>query len=180
MASLGIRLSAWSGSREEAEAALVAGTAQLAVSLARNQSVRADMEWRAVGSVELGIDASTGLFASGDSPTTLLELCSKPQIVMHRTLDEQFARQVQISDRIIFANELDTVRHLLRGAYGWGFLPTHFMADEWPGVQAIDTEVGRDGLTHAVVAVWRPGTASRAAIGDTLDVLAGLWKDVMS
>lgn len=179
LASLEIRLSAWSGSREEVEAALVAGTAQLGVSLARNQSVRADLEWRAIGSIEMGIYASGELFASGDSPTTLLELCSRPQIVMHRTLDEQFARQVQISDRIIFANELDMVSHLLRGAYGWGFLPTHFNADQWPGVQAIDTEVGRDGLTHAVVAVWRPGAGSRAVIGDTLDVLAGVWKEVM-
>lgn len=180
LASLGIRLSAWSGSREEAERALVEGAAQLAISLARNQSVRADLEWRAVGSIAMGFYASTGLFASDDAPTTLLELCSKPQIVMHRRLDEQFARQVQISDRIIFANELDMVGHLLRGAYGWGFLPTHFNADQWPGVQSIDTEVGREGLTHAVVAVWRPGAGSRAAIGDTLDVLAGLWKDVMT
>lgn len=179
LASLGIRLSAWSGSREEAEAALVAGTAQLAVSLARNQSVRADLEWRSVGSIEMGIYASSALFAPGDSPTTLLELSARPQIVMHRTLDEQFARQLQISDRVIFANELDMVRHLLHGAYGWGFLPTHFNADRWPGVQAIDTEVGRNGLTHAVVAVWRPGAGSRAAIADTLDVLASVWNDVM-
>ncbi|WP_321798352.1 LysR family transcriptional regulator [Caballeronia sp. J97] len=179
LASLGIRVSAWSGTRQEAEAALVAGTAQLAISLARNQSVRADLEWRAVGSIEMAIYASTDLFASGDAPITMLELSSRPQIVMHRTLDEQFARQVQISDRVIFANELDTVRHLLRKAHGWGFLPTHFDADRWPGVQAIDTEVGRNGLTHTMVAVWRPGAGSRATIADTLDVLAGLWKDVM-
>ncbi|KAK43328.1 LysR family transcriptional regulator [Caballeronia jiangsuensis] len=180
LASLGIRTSAWSGSREEAEAALTAGTAQLAVSLARNQSVRADLEWRAVGAIEMGIYASADLFAAGDSPTTLLELSSKPQIVMHRTLDEQFARQVQISDRLTYVNELEMMRHLLQGAFGWGFLPTHFDADKWPGVQAIDTEVGRNGLTHAIVAVWRPGAGSRTATGDALDVLAGLWNDVMS
>ncbi|WP_109479964.1 LysR family transcriptional regulator [Paraburkholderia sp. C35] len=179
-AARGVRLSAWCGSRADAEAALVAGTAQLAITLARNQSVNGELEWRAMGRIDMSVYASETLLGNSEWKVTLRELAALPQIVMHRTLDEQFARQVQISDHVVFVNELDTLAHMLRNAQGWGFLPTHLHAERWPGVQIIDTEMGSDGLSHAIVAVWKPGTASQTAITDTLEVIDTLWKEVMA
>ncbi|MBR8247424.1 LysR family transcriptional regulator [Burkholderia cenocepacia] len=176
LAASGIDVSTWSASRDEAEAALVSGAAQVAISLARNRFVAAELEWRAVGAIEIGFYASADLFPANGLPVTVPALAARPQVVMHRSLGTQFAQLLQVSDRLVYANELETVRHLLQHGHGWGFLPTHFDAGRWPSVTRIDTEVGHGSLVHSIVAVWKPGTWNPSPILEAIDAAGAAWE----
>ena len=110
MAKKGIRFSAWSASREEAEAALKSGSAQIAVCQANNRALGMEMEWRALGNIELDFYASTQLFLHRQRPLTLLDLSLKPQLVMHDKHDEQIARRLQISGHTLYVNERTSLR----------------------------------------------------------------------
>ncbi len=177
MSKEGIRFSAWSASREEAEAALTAGTAQIAVCQANNRALGMDMEWCALGNIELDFYAASGLFQHQQRPLTLLNLSLKPQLVMHHKQDEQIARRLQISGHTLYVNERSALRSLLENAQGWGFLPTHYQASTWKDVQAIETEVGNQGLTITMVAIWQPGQTKQPVTGRLISALPELWRN---
>ncbi|KMW45008.1 LysR family transcriptional regulator [Ralstonia insidiosa] len=168
-ADRGIRLSAWSTCRIDAEDALKSGQADLAISLARNHSIGGDMQWYGVGTIDMALYAAESFFHT--SPVALAELASKPQILMHRALDEQQAKLLRISDRVLLTNEVEMVGHMLDRSHGWAFLPTHLRMDQWPNVRMIVAEIGTDGLSQTLVALWKPGRDREPAVRDVLDAL---------
>lgn len=180
MSDRGIRFSAWSASREEAEAALTSGRAQIALCQANNRALGMDMEWCALGNIELDFYGSSKLFLNQQTPLTLLNLSLVPQIVMHRAHDEQIVRRLQISGRTLYVNERSSLRYLLENAQGWGFLPKHFLAAQWKNVQVLDSEVGNQGLNITLVAIWQPGAAKQRVTGELIAELPMLWRKVMN
>lgn len=136
LATKKIRLSLTSASRDEAEAMLANGQADLGICQARNRSVGNEMEWRALGAIEMDFYAATALFAEVASPVSLLDLSLVPQVIMHAASDEPVARRLQISGHTLFTNELEMLRGLLEQGCGWGFLPTHLHATQWKNVKA--------------------------------------------
>ncbi len=101
-----IRLSCWSASRREAEQALSDGVADMALCQANNRTLGSEMEWRALGTVDLRFYAADCLFHDAPRPLTLLNLSLTPQLVMHRRSDDQIARRLQISGHTLYMNEI--------------------------------------------------------------------------
>ena len=176
LAAKKIRLSLTSASRDEAEAMLADGQADLGICQARNRSVGNEMEWRALGAIEMDFYAATALFAEVASPVSLLDLSLVPQVIMHAASDEPVARRLQISGHTLFTNELEMLRGLLEQGCGWGFLPTHLQATQWKNVKRLPTEVGSQGISQTMVTIWKPGSDKRGLINDTLSLLPALWK----
>ncbi|SCZ24636.1 LysR family transcriptional regulator [Enterobacter hormaechei] len=176
LAAKKIRLSLTSSSRDEAEARLANGQADLGICQARNRSVGNEMEWRALGAIEMDFYAATALFAEVASPVSLLDLSLVPQVIMHAASDEPVARRLQISGHTLFTNELEMLRGLLEQGCGWGFLPTHLQATQWKNVKRLPTEVGSQGISQTMVTIWKPGSDKRGLINDTLSLLPALWK----
>jgi hypothetical protein len=81
------------------------GQADLAICQANNRTLGSEMEWRALGTVDLRFYAAERLFADCARPLTLLNLSLTPQLVMHRRADDQIARRVQISGHTLYMNE---------------------------------------------------------------------------
>ncbi|ELX8342908.1 LysR family transcriptional regulator [Enterobacter hormaechei] len=171
LATKKIRLSLTSASRDEAEAMLANGQADLGICQARNRSVGNEMEWRALGAIEMDFYAATALFAE-----VALDLSLVPQVIMHPASDEPVARRLQISGHTLFTNELEMLRSLLEQGCGWGFLPTHLQATQWKNVKRLPTEVGSQGISQTMVTIWKPGSDKRGLINDTLSLLPALWK----
>lgn len=121
MAARNVRLSLTCASRDDAEAMLARGAADLGICQARNRSVGNEMEWRALGAIDMDFYASKVLFRENASPVSLLDLSLVPQVVMHPASDEPVARRLQISGHTIFTNELEMLRGLLEKGCGWGF-----------------------------------------------------------
>ena len=178
MAQRQIRLSLISASRDEAEKMLANGLADLGICQARNRSLGDEMEWRALGAINMDFYASAVLFSATTQPLSLLDLSLVPQVIMHAASDEPVARRLQISGHTIFANELEMVRALLEKGCGWGFLPTHMQAETWKTVKTLLTEVGNQGISQTMVTIWKPGSDKRTLIDDTLGLLPALWRRV--
>jgi DNA-binding transcriptional LysR family regulator len=178
MASRNRRLTLISASRDEAEQMLSRGQADLGVCQARNRSVGHEMEWRALGAIDMDFYASRFLFADDLQPLSLLELSLAPQVIMHAASDEPVARRLQISGNTVRANELEMVRALLEAGVGWGFLPTHFQASHWQNVQPLRTEVGNQGISQTMVTIWKPGNDKRMMMDETLALMPALWRAV--
>ena len=177
MATRNVRLSLTCASRDDAEAMLACGAADLGICQARNRSVGNEMEWRALGAIDMDFYASKVLFRENASPVSLLDLSLVPQVVMHPASDEPVARRLQISGHTIFTNELEMLRGLLEKGCGWGFLPTHLQAARWQNVKRLHTEVGSQGIGQTMVTIWKPGSDKRGLINETLSLLPSLWKD---
>jgi DNA-binding transcriptional LysR family regulator len=177
MATRNVRLSLTCASRDDAEAMLARGAADLGICQARNRSVGNEMEWRALGAIDMDFYASKVLFRENASPVSLLDLSLVPQVVMHPASDEPVARRLQISGHTIFTNELEMLRGLLENGCGWGFLPTHLQAARWQNVKRLHTEVGSQGIGQTMVTIWKPGSDKRGLINETLSLLPSLWKD---
>lgn len=177
MATRNVRLSLTCASRDDAEAMLARGAADLGICQARNRSVGNEMEWRALGAIDMDFYASKVLFRENASPVSLLDLSLVPQVVMHPASDEPVARRLQISGHTIFTNELEMLRGLLEKGCGWGFLPTHLQAARWQNVKRLHTEVGSQGIGQTMVTIWKPGCDKRGLINETLSLLPALWKD---
>lgn len=176
MAARGIRLSLRCSSRAEGEKALASGQADLGFFQANNHSVGSDMEWRALGAIDMDFYAAESLFTEVARPCSLLDLSLTPQVVMHSASDAPIARRLQISGNIIVANELEMLRSLIEAGCGWGFLPTHFEAARWKNISAIPTVVGNEGISQTMVTLWRPGSEKRMLIEETLVRLTALWR----
>ncbi len=177
MATRNVRLSLTCASRDDAEAMLARGAADLGICQACNRSVGNEMEWRALGAIDMDFYASKVLFRENASPVSLLDLSLVPQVVMHPASDEPVARRLQISGHTIFTNELEMLRGLLEKGCGWGFLPTHLQAARWQNVKRLHTEVGSQGIGQTMVTIWKPGSDKRGLINETLSLLPSLWKD---
>ncbi len=177
MATRNVRLSLTCASRDDAEAMLARGAADLGICQARNRSVGNEMEWRALGAIDMDFYASKVLFRENASPVSLLDLSLVPQVVMHPASDEPVARRLKISGHTIFTNELEMLRGLLEKGCGWGFLPTHLQAARWQNVKRLHTEVGSQGIGQTMVTIWKPGSDKRGLINETLSLLPSLWKD---
>lgn len=180
MATRHIRLSLMSSSREDGERALANGQADLGFFQANNHSVGSDMEWRALGAIEMDFFAADTLFADVARPCSLLDLSLTPQVVMHAATDLPMARRLQIAGNVIVANEPEMLRSLIEAGCGWGFLPTHFQASRWLRVSAIPTVVGNEGISQTMVTIWRPGSDKRPLIDDTLSRLPALWRQAIA
>jgi len=176
MAAQKIRLSLTSASRDEAEALLASGEADLGICQARNRSVGNEMEWRALGAIDMDFYAADALFAKVATPVSLLDLSLVPQVVMHAASDESVARRLQIAGHTLFTNEIEMLRGLLEQGCGWGFLPTHLHATQWKNVKRLPTEVGNQGISQTMVTIWKPGSDKRERINQTLSRLPALWK----
>ena len=133
------------------------------------------MEWRALGTVELGFYAAERLFAGYARPLTLLNLALVPQLVMHRRSDDQIARRLQISGHTQYMNEITLLRHAMQQGQGWGFLADHLQAQRWDGVSKIDTEVGSQGLNVTMVMLWQPGMNKHQDLKTVIDLAPALW-----
>ncbi|MFG6062487.1 LysR family transcriptional regulator [Enterobacter ludwigii] len=177
MATRNVRLSLTCASRDDAEVMLARGAADLGICQARNRSVGNEMEWRALGAIDMDFYASKVLFRENASPVSLLDLSLVPQVIMHPASDEPVARRLQISGHTIFTNELEMLRGLLEKECGWGFLPTHLQAARWQNVKRLHTEVGSQGIGQTMVTIWKPGSDKRGLINETLSLLPSLWKD---
>ncbi|WP_267238635.1 LysR family transcriptional regulator [Enterobacter cloacae] len=176
MAAQKIRLSLTSASRDEAEALLASGEADLGICQARNRSVGNEMEWRALGAIDMDFYAADALFAKVATPVSLLVLSLVPQVVMHAASDEPVARRLQIAGHTLFTNEIEMLRGLLEQGCGWGFLPTHLHATQWKNVKRLPTEVGSQGISQTMVTIWKPGSDKRERINHMLSRLPALWK----
>jgi len=170
-----IRLSCWSASRREAEQALSDGVAEMAICQANNRTLGSEMEWRALGTVDLRFYAADSLFHDAPRPLTLLNLSLTPQLVMHRRSDDQIARRLQISGHTLYMNEITLLRHALEQGRGWGFLPDHLRPGEWQGVSEIATEVGSQGLNVTMVMLWLPGMNKHRMLSDIVHEAPELW-----
>ncbi|XOL94480.1 LysR family transcriptional regulator [Enterobacter hormaechei] len=175
LAAKKIRLSLTSASRDEAEAMLADGQADLGICQARNRSVGNEMEWRALGAIEMDFYAATALFAEVASPVSLLDLSLVPQVIMHAASDEPVARRLQISGHTLFTNELEMLRGLLEQGLRLGVLPTHLHATQWKNKKAALPKWAA-GISQTIVTIWKPGSDKRGLINDTLSQLPALWK----
>lgn len=180
MAQKNIRFSAWSATRDQAEAALKNGLADIAICQAQHRTLGNEMEWQALGNVELNFYAAKSLFRDHPQPVTLLNLSLVPQLVMHHVNDEQVSRRLQISGKSLFVNDRAILQHQLESGAGWGFLPTHFQAQRWRNVQALDTEVGNQGLNITLVTLWNPGRNKQALAEAFIASLPEIWRSTHS
>ena len=176
MAKRHVRLSLTCTPRDAGERALAAGQADLGFYQANNRSIGTEMEWRAIGTIEMDFYASKGLFTDVAKPCSLLDLSLTPQIVMHAASDIPVSQRLQIAGSIIFTNELEMLRGLIESGCGWGFLPTHFQAARWQNVSTIPVAVGNEGISQTMVTLWRPGHDKRAMIEALLAQLPALWQ----
>ena len=177
MSEQGSRFSAWSGSRQQAEDALSQGRAQLALCQSGDRALGTQMEWCALGSVELDFYASRRLLDDSQQPLTLLDLSVVPQLVMHHSYEEQTARRLQISGQTLYANQRATLRSMMENGQGWGFLPVHFGAEHWHETTRLNSEVGHQGLHLTMVALWPPGAARQPLLHQLLQCLPQLWRE---
>ncbi|HEY2454021.1 MAG TPA: LysR family transcriptional regulator [Scandinavium sp.] len=154
--------------RVQAEQWLDEGSVDLGLFQAVNRSVNDHLHWRAVGSVSLAVYAREDYFPK--QPVSLLHLASQPQLMPFRDLPPSLAGRIRIADRLIHVNEITLLEGLLQSGGGWAFLPEHFAVERQEGVMRIETEMGAKGLTHPLVALWKPGVISGPMLAQILAV----------
>lgn len=164
----GIRLDLLVMERADAEQALESGIADIGVYQAVNRSISEKFKWRALGAIELAVYAAEGFFPAA-GPVTLLSLASSNQLIPFNDLPEHMAKRLRIADRIQVVNELGLLQRLLNAGIGWAFLPTHLEMQHLPQVNRLDTELGKQGLMHPMVALWTPG-----ADGELLQIIENM------
>lgn len=155
--------------RSQAEQWLDEGSVDLGLFQAVNRSVNDHLQWRAVGSVSLAVYARADYFPK--QPVSLLHLASQPQLMPFRDLPPSLAGRLRIADRLIHVNEISLLEGLLQSGCGWAFLPDHFAVERLEGVSRIDTEMGERGLTHPLVALWKPGVVSAPMLAQILTAM---------
>jgi DNA-binding transcriptional LysR family regulator len=154
--------------RVQAEQWLDEGSVDLGLFQAVNRSVNDHLHWRAVGSVSLAVYAREDYFPK--QPVSLLHLASQPQLMPFRDLPPSLAGRIRIADRLIHVNEITLLEGLLQSGCGWAFLPEHFAVERLEDVMRIETEMGAKGLTHPLVALWKPGVISGPMLAQILAV----------
>lgn len=148
--------------RSEAEKWLDEGCVDLGLFQAVNRSVNDHLRWRSIGSFSLAVYARADYFS--EQPVSLLHLASRSQLMPFRDLPPSLAGRLQIADRLIQVNEITLLEGMLQRGCGWAFLPKHFAPERLEGVIRVETEMGDDGLTHPLVALWKPGVINEATL----------------
>lgn len=161
--------------REQAERWLDEGKADIGIYQALNRSVNDHLKWRAVGAISLSVWARKGFFLV--SPVSMLHLAASPQLVPFCTLQQALAQRIQIADRLIRVNEITLLQRRLSAGDGWAFLPRHFGVEEWENVERQETEAGDKGLTHPVVALWKPGQIQPNQLEQVLKAIDEVWQE---
>lgn len=159
--------------RAEAERWFDEGKADIGIYQALNRSVNDHLKWRAVGSVSLAVWARKGFFPV--TPVSMLRLAASPQLVPFCALQDSLAQRIQLADRIIRVNEISLLQKRLSAGDGWAFLPRHLGVEQWENVERHETEAGDKGLTHPVVALWKPGQISPNQLESVLKAIEATW-----
>ncbi|HEY1846067.1 MAG TPA: LysR family transcriptional regulator [Buttiauxella sp.] len=160
--------------RGQAERWLEEGLADIGVYQAMNRSINDKLQWRAVGSIALAVYARAGYFPV--KPVTTLQLASCTQLVPFEAMPQWLAQRLQIADRILRVNEMAMLENLLSAGDGWAFLPAHFKAESWEGVERIETEFGDSGLSHPLVTLSNPGKIAQPLLAQLLDAMHEAWE----
>ncbi|MRS13729.1 LysR family transcriptional regulator [Enterobacteriaceae bacterium RIT691] len=155
--------------RAEAEKWLDEGRVDIGLFQAVNRSVNDHLRWRSVGSFSLAVYARVDYFS--EQPVSLLHLASRPQLMPFRDLPPALAGRLRIADRLIQVNEIALLEGMLQRGCGWAFLPKHFAPERLQGVMRIETEMGDNGLTHPLVALWKPGLINDAVLSQILQAM---------
>ncbi len=166
-----IRLSLTSASRDEAEAMLANGQADLGICRARNRSVGNEMEWRALGRSKW-ILRRNGAFAEVASPVSLLDLSGSTGDYACRVRRAGCPSPANFRAHA-FTNELEMLRGLLEQGCGWGFCRPIFT--QRSGKKGCPPKWAA-GISQTMVTIWKPGSDKRGLINDTLSQLPALWK----
>lgn len=169
----GIQLNLRYQDRQEAEHALQEGAADIGVYQAVNKSVSDRFRWRAVGSIELAMYASPALFSA--RPVSLLTLASGNQLIPNAVLEAYLAGRMHIADRVQCINDMALMAPLLENGIGWAFLPVHLGMEQHEGIERIETEIGKSGVVHTMVAIWQPGQAGHPILHQVLDRITELF-----
>lgn len=169
----GIQLNLCYQDRQDAEQALQNGESDIGIYQAVNKSVSERFKWRAVGSIEMGVYASPGLFAH--RPVSQLSLAACNQLIPNKSLDDSLARRLQIADRVQFVNDAVLLESLLKKGAGWAFLPVHVLEGRQSQIERVATEMGNGGIVHTMVAIWQPGQAGHPIIHQVLDRITELF-----
>lgn len=155
--------------RADAERGLDDGSVDLAIFQALNRNINDHLQWRAVGSFSLAVYAREDYFPK--QPVSLLHLASQPQLMPFRNLPPALAARLQIADRLIEVNEIALLEQLLQAGCGWALLPEHFHVGRLDGVVRVETGMGDKGLTHSLVALWKPGMLSAPVLAQVMALL---------
>lgn len=169
----GVQLNLRYQDRHAGEAAIAVGEADLGLYQAVNKPISEQFKWRAIGSVEMAVFASPTLFSP--RPVNLMMLASCTQLIPHLSLDGALGQRLQIADRVQFVNDAALLIRLLEKGLGWAFLPVHAIAAGNNRLERIDTEMGKSGLVHPMVAIWQPGQTGHPTLNQVLDRLSELF-----
>lgn len=170
LAPSGITLHLRCESRQAGELALRSGEADIGIYQALNRPVGQAFRWRSLGAIELAVYAAPSLFTR--TPVSMAGLAAQKQLLPGSPQPEPLSQRLQIADRVQSVNERELLVALLRAGEGWALLPTHFFSRRQPGVERIETVMGKEGMLHPMVALWQPGNAGHIALGHVLDRLS--------
>lgn len=171
-----VRLDMLMCEREDAEIWLDSGKADIGLFQALNRSVNDHLHWRAVGSIQLSAYARTDYFHS--TPVSMLQLASRTQLIPYRHLSPLLAQRVQIADDVVRVNEMMMLEQRLCAGEGWAFLPDHLQAQRWENVARLETELGVRGLSHPLVALWKPGQLAQPLLKTIFATMTEAWRQV--
>ena len=159
--------------RANAEQMLEKGEADIGLFQAMNRSINERFQWKAIGGISLAVYAKVGFFHV--KPVSLLSLASGVQLMPFKDLPPHMAQRLQIADRIQSVTEISMLKALLTAGYGWGFLPTHLHAEQWPDVERLEAEFGDAGLSHPLVALWDPAQKNQPTVLHALSLMSELF-----
>ncbi|MEL4013902.1 LysR family transcriptional regulator [Dryocola clanedunensis] len=159
--------------RSQAEQWLEEGLADIGLFQAMNRSVNGTLRWRVTGSISLAVYAAKGFFPA--MPASILQLASSTQLIPFQAMPDWLAQRLRIADRTVRVNEIAMLEKLLAAGDGWAFLPDHFQAESWPGVERVETEFGDSGLSHPMVTLSKPGQIAQPLLTQLLDAMQEAW-----
>lgn len=159
--------------RATAELMLEKGEADIGLFQAMNRSINERFQWKAIGGISLAVYAKKGFFHT--KPVSLLSLASGVQLIPFKDLPPHMAQRLQIADKIQCITEISMLKTFLSAGYGWGFLPTHLHAEQWPDVERIEAEFGDAGLSHPLVALWDPAQKNQPTVLHVLSLMSQLF-----
>ncbi|MCT4713122.1 LysR family transcriptional regulator [Enterobacteriaceae bacterium H11S18] len=161
--------------RGQAEQWLAEGIVDIGLFQAMNRSINDSLRWRVTGSISLAVYAGEGFFPA--MPVSILQLASSTQLIPFQAMPAWLAQRLQIADRTIRVTEIAMLEKMLGAGDGWAFLPIHFQAENWRGVERIETELGDSGLSHPMVTLSKPGQIAQPLLSQLMDAMQEAWGD---
>lgn len=160
--------------RGQAERWMEEGLADIGLYQAMNRTINDKLQWWAVGSIELAVYAKEGFFPV--KPVTALQLASCTQLIPFEAMPPWLAQRLQIADSTVRVNEMSMLESLLCAGDGWAFLPPHFRAESWQGIERVTTEFGETGLSHPLVTLSKPGQVAQPLLAQLLNAMHEAWE----